>query len=689
MILLSDRQKKILLRLCESDNGITMSAIENSLHISRRTVYREFSELKLYLQQHEVSVRNANGLYRLDGSATALKGLQTELQGQNEKMGLTAKQRQDALACLLLLSDEPLKIFSLAVSLDVSEGTIQRDLKVVTAALKEYQVKIVSKKAVGIETVGQEIQIRLILCGILTSEINEYEFFEYLNSKDDYRPHNFFLKLFPKDILLDCAKALKQATGAKLAHNSDVQEVQLILIIAISVMRMTNNTIRKYKVVDVGDLFKYRQRALEILGNFDGKIKEKITTSEIDFIAIQIKGLDYKLVKGDWADNYDFQISFNVKQLIQDVSETFHWNFSRDTELFSRLVKHMTFLLHNEGVKLPNTRIKVLNNVSVQYADLYHILQGALPKIFGNYGFTETEEQLILLYFANSYASTKSNYLSALVICPNGIGTASILKSRLRRELPELAEIKIAKVSQLNEIHPNHYDVILSTLNLPGFDWNYHIVSPLLVGDEIARIKSFINKFDLEYRRKTVIEGKAVRLEEGQKRLTSLFDMVSESKKLVDHICLEQLDNKNEKLEELLVQILDRVPAAVVEDRKKIVHEMLKRVEAAPVGIPNASISLVHATDKSVLSPFFSVYELETPIVMRAMDQNAIYVKRILLMIGPAPMSDFQNSLMGTISSAIVMNNRYTEIFENGNLDKIKNLVAAQFMEQLDFKRKR
>lgn len=677
------------MRLCESDNGIAMSVIENSLHISRRTIYREFSELKLYLQQHGLSVRNADGLYRLDGSAAALSRLRTELQGQNERMDLTAKQRQDALACLLLMNDGPLKIFSLAVSLDVSEGTIQRDLKVVTAALKEYQVKVVAKKAVGIEAVGQETQIRLILCGILTSEINEYEFFEYLNSKDDYQPHNFFLKLFPKDILLACAQALKQATGAKLAHNSDVQEVQLILIIAISVIRMANNTIKKYKVIDVGDLFKYRQRALEILGNFDNRIKEKITTSEIDFIAIQIKGLDYKLVKGDWAHNYDFQISFNVKQLIQEVSETFHWNFSRDTELFARLVRHMTFLLHNEGVKLPNTRIKVLNNVSIQYAELYQILRRALAKVFTSYGFTETEEQLILLYFANSYASTKSNYLSALVICPNGVGTASILKSRLRREIPELAEIKIAKVSQLNEIHPNHYDVILSTLNLPGFDWDYHIVSPLLVGDEIARIKSFINKFDVKYKHKRVIERKAVSLDEGQERLTALFEMASESKALVDRIGLERLTNNGESLKELLVQILNKIPTAIAGDRKQIVHEMLKRVAVAPVGIPNASISLVHATDKSVLKPFFSVYELQSPIIMKAMDQTPIQVKRILLMIGPAPMSDFQNGLMGTISGAIVMNNRYTAIFENGTEDKIKNLVAAQFMEQLDFKRKR
>ncbi|AZZ61386.2 HTH domain-containing protein [Oenococcus sp. UCMA 16435] len=51
MILLSNRQKKILTKLYESDNGIILSRIAASLNISRRTVYREFSELKIFLQE--------------------------------------------------------------------------------------------------------------------------------------------------------------------------------------------------------------------------------------------------------------------------------------------------------------------------------------------------------------------------------------------------------------------------------------------------------------------------------------------------------------------------------------------------------------------------------------------------------------------------------------------------------------
>ncbi|WP_186786778.1 hypothetical protein, partial [Oenococcus oeni] len=68
-----------------------------------------------------------------------------------------------------------------------------------------------------------------------------------------------------------------------------------------------------------------------------------------------------------------------------------------------------------------------------------------------------------------------------------------------------------------------------------------------------------------------------------------------------------------------------------------------------------------------------------------SMNRAAISVKRVLLMLGPTSMPDFQNNLMSKISSAIVMNNQNISIFENGSEQQIKNLVATQFIEQLNF----
>jgi mannitol operon transcriptional antiterminator len=54
-------------------------------------------------------------------------------------------------------------------------------------------------------------------------------------------------------------------------------------------------------------------------------------------------------------------------------------------------------------------------------------------------------------------------------------------------------------------------------------------------------------------------------------------------------------------------------------------------------------------------------------------------------MTGPAPMSDFENLLMGSISSSIVMNNHNTQVYAAGSLAEIKNVVALQFLNQIKF----
>ncbi|KRL05928.1 transcription regulator [Liquorilactobacillus oeni DSM 19972] len=664
-----------------------MAELEDALKISRRTVYREFSELKLYLSQHGLKIQNHETLYLLEGSTADKARLEMELHGQKEKVILTTKQRQAAIVCLLLLRSEPIKIFSLAVSLGVSEGTIQRDLKRVSRALAGYGIKLDAKKAVGIQIVGEEAQRRLILCGTLTNEINEYEFFEYLNVKQDNQTQSFFLNLLPKSVLQKCVTALEKAR-ITYRMRSDMQEMQLVLMIAISLIRMKKVVIKKYNAAEQDKIFQYRQQVLEIFTKFSNEVKERITTSEVDFIAAQLQGLDYHFGVSGWADNYDLRISYSIKQLIQLISTEIHWNFGLDQDLFSRLVRHMTLLLHRESARLPNTRIEILNSVGQRYPKLYAAVKKALKEIFVNYSFSETESQLILLYFANSYSSSSAKrQLRALIVCPNGIGTASILKGRLHKEIPIIGEIKIAKVSQLNGIDPAEYDLILSTLNLPGFDWKYQVVSPLLLDDELERIKNLISKYDMGKKQQLQnIQKQSSDPEQGQKRLHKMLSRLRESSALLDRITVEKIEVESD-LDTVLAKILERIPQTVVTDRVRVKQEMIKRAAVAPVGIPDTEIALVHTTDKCVKFPFFSVYELTKPLEMLAMDQSPIEVVRIMLMVGPSPMDDFQNDLMGLISSTIVMNSSNTRIFEDGTQQQIKNLIATQFMEQIDFKR--
>lgn len=689
MILLSERQKKILQKLCKHDEGVSMSAIEDSLVISRRTVYREFSELKLYLVQHGLNIASNDGRYWLHGSDENRKRLMTELNNQVAEVALSSSQRQAAVVCLLLLGTEPIKIFSLAITLGVSENTIQRDLKGIAKALREYGIKVDVRKSVGVQSTGEEAQKRLILCGVLTNEINEYEFFDYLNSTDEKPAKSFFLNLLPRQILFECVAALKKAM-VEYTTKSDIQEVQWVLLVAISILRMKTTVIKSYSAAKQKSIFKYRQKVLVILDKFGSEIKEKITSGEIDFLAVQLKGLDYHFSAESWSDDYGLQISYDVKELIKWVSDAFGWNFGRDRDLFDRLSKHITLLLKNNTLKLPNTRIETLENVSQQYQELYKAIQDALREVFPEFIFTPMEAQLILLYFANSYTSdSKIQKLKTLIVCPNGIGTASILKSRLQREIVEIHAVKIAKVSELNNVELSQYDLILSTVSLPGFGWNYLVVSPLLLDDEVQQVKSLIRKIGgrLEY---VEAQNKKVTnaiYDKGQEKLTRLAQEIKEANEFANSVEVSRVNSTGD-LGSTLDLILGSIPEKITNEKQVVKEELLKRIRLAPVGIPRATIALVHATNSNVKRPFFNIYDLTKPIDMLAMDQAPIKVSRILLMLGPTPMTDFQNILMGTVSGAIVMSNFTTGIFEKGNQDQVRDLIATQFLEQIEMKGK-
>lgn len=689
MILLSERQKKILQKLSMYSEGVTMAMIEDSLVISKRTVYREFSELKLYLVGHGLSIESTEGRYFLVGSKENLDALQVEMNSQNAGIELTSKQRQSAVVCLLLLSIEPMKIFNLAVSLGVSENTIQRDLRTLTFALSEYGIDINARKAVGVQVIGDEAQKRLILCGILTNEINEYEFFEYLDGKINKETESFFLRLLPKELLVECSLALKDVI-TQFNMKSDMQEVQLVLLFAISMFRMSNEVIKSYSAAKQQDIFKYRQKVLTVLDKLGTEIKEKITTGEIDFLAVQLKGLDYHIFDKNWSDDNSLQVSYDVKELIKLVSKKFDWNFEYDHDLFERLSKHIMLLLTNEMLKLPNTKIETLENISKEYGELYKVICDSLTIVFSDFIFSPTEAQLILLYFANSYASESGlKKMATLIVCPNGIGTASILKMRLHKEIPEINLIKIAKASELNEVEPARYDLILSTVNLPGFNWNYIVVSPLLLDDEIQQIKTRILKLyeQRKYANEQNKKEAEFSIDSGKKKLEMMAQKMSEANQIIDAIKVTKVTNAG-GITESLDFVLSMVPQIVMGNKDKVKIELLKRIQLAPVGIPRASMALVHTTEMSVKKPFLGVYDLVNEIEMLAMDQAPIRVGRIILMLGPVPMTDFQNILMGTISGAIVMNNTTMNIFEHGSGKQIRDLIATRVLEQFEFKGK-
>ena len=328
MVRLTKRQEVILTELVKNaPEGIALSQLSKITKVSRRTLYREFNELSLYLQHLGLNLQNEQGRYVLVGENAALKQLQVILGMQTELIEpLKPKSRQNALAALLLLADQPQKIISLALELDVSEGTIQRDLSGLEEAFAGFAIKLQRQRGVGVWLETTELKRRQFLSEIMLNELNDYQFFAYLDDKTTIVP-DFFLRLFPKKILQQCYQGLEQKVLPKLKVTSDHQVLQLVILFAICLVRSKKHPVK----VELKDqLLRYQALVYAFLSAVD----EELEQNELTYLAYQLKKGDQNAKSFTYTDEYELAVSLKVKALIALVSQKMKFDFSRDLVFF-------------------------------------------------------------------------------------------------------------------------------------------------------------------------------------------------------------------------------------------------------------------------------------------------------------------------------------------------------------------
>ena len=687
MIILTKRQKEILSILLRISNGTTIKQLEEGVNVSRRTIYREFNELKLDLERRGLTISNIDGKYVLQGQERDIEQLREDIGDSPSQQEMSVSERQSILAAMLLLEDEPQKIVSLAMSLKVSEGTVQRDLTEVALALGKYGITLIKKKGVGISVKGTEFQRRQVLCGILLSEINDYRFFKYIGDDQDVGGNNYFLRLLPKKRIQLVTQALNKSVLKKINIKSDHQSMQLILLTTICLERAaSSDNLGEIKAID-GSL-KYQSLVYQFMAEYSQIEPLKLDRKEIIYLANQFQSCDNESSPTFYDNDQELALSLQIKSFVQTVSEKMKWDFQRNPAFLKRLTTHIAGLVSHQVERLPNTRIETLTRLSERYQDLFNAIKQAWKVSFPDEKLAQSELQLLLLYFANEYTSRHyRGDLKALVICENGIGTSSILGQRLKQEIPEVKKVKISKIAQLQALDLSSYDLILSTLKLPGFPRKYQIVSPLLLDDEISNIKDYLKKYQENYISKET-ENNNVYLNNSKlqptKKLNGIAIGALFCTELVNGIEVITLKNKStENLSQVIKEITNRIGQGIVKDKRQVAENLKRRIDLAPIGIPNSNMALLHTSSSEVKRCYFTVIDLDQSLKMKAMDQTEIEVSRMLLMLGPERLSDIEQDVMGMVSSMIVMSDDTLKLFATGTKEELQNAIAVRFLQEI------
>ncbi|MBU3828327.1 MAG: HTH domain-containing protein [Candidatus Lactobacillus pullistercoris] len=678
---LTDRQKQLLFLLLVSPKGVSIKKIEERLQISRRTVYREFSNLKETLATRNLQIINDKGKYFFSGNKQSLAQIKDAVRQAKEQTIMSVTQRENAIAAQLLINDQPCKIIELALELEVSEATIQNDLNAVAESLARYHLDLTRRKGIGIAITGAEIKKREVLVDILANEINEYDFFKFLHHKID-KP-GIFLRILDSKLLLAVAQTLDQSIVKQIKLNTDQKLIELILFFTITLERIVQgHTLTLVKPAQ--DSLKYQGYVYRFFAVFEENRQITVTQNEINYLAAKVKECDYQQIPFQYKNNYELELSEKVKKFIALVSEKMKVNFQKNPAFVAHLTQHIFNLIQQRVTLLPDAKIDSLTGLSQRFATLYQVIQTYWRQVFPDEQLTTSEMQLILVYFAKEYTSsiTRSD-LSALVVCENGIGTSAILRERIKQEIPEIKEISLSRVSNLNNLDLKNYDLVLSTLKLKGFSRDYLLVSPLLLDDEIQQIRAYLKKYQQKYSVTKETDVLLTKRDQATKKLTQFSIDSLFFAELVNGVRVRRLEYNSEDLITVIQECLAHSDPTLIRKQITVAKKLLKRIRLAPVGLPNSNLALLHTSSDQVTRCAFMVFDLDNAISLKAMDHTDIQVTRILLMLSPAELSDNERAALSMVSSMIIMNDDNLKLFTTGSQNDIKDLIAIQFLSEL------
>jgi len=323
----------------------------------------------------------------------------------------------------------------------------------------------------------------------------------------------------------------------------------------------------------------------------------------------------------------------------------------------------------------------LLERIMEDYHELFSIIQDGVEIVFPEFIVPKEEVGFLVMHFASAMLKGEENkQMNGLVVCSSGIGTSKILATKIQKELPWL-KTKNVSLFDFELINPKEYSIIISTVPLKDYQGEYVLVSPILSQAEIERIKQSV-RVDLPDQPKNDIhlsqrndEGKDffARIQRNNRFTSAAIDILS-------GYFIQKL--RGDSIESALLAACETLKQrGIVNDAVKVVNHLAEREALSGLGIPETTLSLYHTRSTEVTKPSFTMYELEKPVKVNAMDGTEISNKRILLMLSPQEASEETLEILSQISASIIRNEDSIQLYEYGEKDALFDYLCNEIRD--------
>lgn len=481
---MTDERSRKLMKILVERQRYELAELENQTGLTRRQLeytLEKINAILLETYQQTIVLENNRITVSLEMKEQLLAVLVDD--SYADEYVMNGVERGNYLFLLLFyFVDDYFSINHFMTEFGVGKTTILTDLKNLNALLEKEDIAIVYSRKEGYQLVGNEFDIRYHLMKMLiwdSTEHNTMFIYDYFIEKNQL-PNVDQIKEAIAPHLVEYQISFVENRLKEFIYTLIFLEKRLGLKV-----KAGSEKFRLPAVVAMKE-YQFATRILALTDNHD------------DFSALYLGAWILGLSVGNPdSTTKDYEIIMElVKRIIMRFEALSGIRFNHQEMVINQLYSHLRPAYYRLYFKLPIVN-PLHGKIKKEYSELFNIVEEALKPIASlfEHAIPEEEVAFLTMHFASLSASlkeAKQPQKVALIVCPNGIGSSSIVYTELKTLFPELSFIGPMETNGIEHL-ADSYDLIFSTV--PNIRLFYtkkpvYVVSPIMNTAEKYRLIS-------------------------------------------------------------------------------------------------------------------------------------------------------------------------------------------------------
>ncbi len=527
MVSLTERCRGLIIYLLEQNEKVNIKEIAGNFNVSSRTIRYDLDIIEDWLAEKNIKLirKSRVGVWIEDvEEARNLLNINSKDENYIRNYVFTGEERVNIILNLLFQNNEYLSTGFIGDKLGVSRSTIFKDLLEVEKWLKNRDINIEKKPNKGIRLKASEENLRRGFLDYINLNFDRSKILDFLKQNQsskykskfkfllDYQIKGIFSEIDFEDIE-NVILCLEDELEMKFV---DTAFAGLLIHIAIAIKRLKSNEKIEMPIEQLDSLKNTKEfnEAKKVLVPIQEKYNIKIPDSEIGYIVIHILGARFRdniVGNNDMQDKSDDAlIKIKIDQFIEQVGNTLHYDLGKDHELKRGLFVHIKPAIVRMQYNLKSTN-PLLADIKGNFESVFNVCKEKVIIFEEEFDiqFNHHEIGYITMHIASAIERLKepknNESVKVIVVCSSGIGTASMISSRIQSEFPYVEIICQCSLFEISAENVYNADFIISTIPINNTLTKPIIyVSPLLSKKDVDNLKEAFNNCDMNFNDKKI-----------------------------------------------------------------------------------------------------------------------------------------------------------------------------------------